>query len=902
MPVIEKVVQNSWSSPSSTEQSWVNLSRIHAADSNWSGCEDIASKSGTRSKPAAIGANSCGFNIHQNSRIDRVTANIRTYVRNPTGGYTGLLNIPYVDFKLYYVNGGGESSVKRYNASVPSNPAYLQQAWVLSEIPNCKPVHINSASFGVMINPGRNTSYNVGDMHIDYASLIVEYTDPTYSLSASITPTQILGGNVIYTITLNNTNGVHQGYSIPVTVAIPSGLTVVSQSGNGTYTGGVWNAILSGNTATLTLVLSSSSVGNKTITSTVNYTGTSISKTTNIQNPTYSLQSLLTDTIIEGWDFSYTLNLTTDSDLITTKNVTIPIPVGVSYVRQNGNGTYNPSTGVWAATFINRSATIEITFTATSTGVKTFTATVDGGSPDDTREVLVLQTDVTSLFAKDYIVPDTVLDYMTDGEEYTYSWYCLVEDTVLTEIYNGEKNFKVGLWQDNLETLSDRPLLLDTLTRCSVSFIHDSSKILKLRLYGQYIEISPDTCKVTFAGFKLAHGDEVIWTETGVLLSDPENLLANGDYSTATLPAVTASLPIRLNNINFSGLDTDSTLIVKGIAVSFDYICTGGLSVLCALDIDGEKYYQSIVLDEGEGTCILGGSGEYWNIPEYNIFHDDLSFILEFLNTSSTTNNIQIKNVQLQLITGPDKTHGNPGFTLDDIHGRFFGIYLHKNPNKDEGANPDVSKLELDGRDGVFVLGMDLKEGKLSIPFQIWDDTLELAQAEVNRAVDWLSTKRDRAGQPIPRPLVFDWDPDKTYMVITEGVITTNVELALFECKITFLIPDGVAFKDKTTGNVDSNDGRTLSKPVITATVTETGEYPVLIESISGQELTILDDTLPVGTVLTIDVEECSIIDQNDNLYLVSLDSQWPVLFEGDFDFRTSTSLIVTTVAFQEGH
>jgi len=904
MPTVERVIGNAWQAGTDTTKKWINLSRLLTSDSVWCGCENIASKAGTRSKPSVLYGNSAGFNIHQNSRIDRIYSYIRTYVRNPTGGYTGLLKIPFVDFYLIYANGGSNSGTKRYNASVPSNPAYLYQTWSLSEIPYCTPAIVNSPSFGACVNPGRNTSSNVGDMHIDYISLKVDYTDPTYSLSATLTPSQVVGGNVTYTLTLNNTNSVHQGYAIPVSISIPSGLTVVSQSGNGTYSNGTWNAILVGNTATLTLTLNTTTAGNKTITSTVNFTGTNISKTTNIQSPNYTLNSTLPEFADDGSSFTYTLNLATNTNIITTKNVAIPLPQGVSYSNQTGDGTYNPGTGVWAAEFTAQEATISLTFTATTVGSKTFTATVDGGTPVDTATIIVLETNVTVPFSRDYLVPEDVLDYLVDGEEYTYSWYAMVEDTVLSEIYEGEKNFKIGLFQDTTETLSNRPTLLDTWTRCSVQFTHDSTKVLKLRLYGQYLEISPETSKVTFTAFMLTHGDDIIWTETGTLFTDPENLLLNGDYSTATLPPLTATLPFRFSN-NFAGMETDSELIVKGIGVSFDYICSGELGVLCTIDTgDGDEHYKSTVLPAGNGTCTLGGDGEYWGIPGNEGLTSQPSFLLEFLNTNNSTNDIQVKNVQFLLYTQYDQTEGATGFTYNGVHSRVHNINLTDNDNP-VGADPKLLTLNLQGSDGAFVTGQDFQAKTLTINFALRVETLEEGYTQLQEIGEWLRNERDNAGIPIPKELVFDYTPDLTYLAILDDMIAVDLNYPFIKCKATFTIPSGVAYKEVVDSSVGTNNGLTRAKPTITAVVTDTGEYPEVIESVSGQSLTILDDTIPIGTVLTINVEERTITG-NDNVDYtpdVSLDSRWPTIAGGgDFDFRTSTNILVTTVVFQEGY
>lgn len=908
MPEQTKFVTNIWQGGGATYRDWVDLNRLSANDGLYSRCgaNIIASASGTRSKPSVLAGNTCAFNIHLNARIDYIIAQIETYVKNPTGGCTGRINIPYVDFFLYYANGGANSSTKRYGASVPCSAVAWNRVWYLSEIPNCKPVHVNSASFGANISAGRNVSSNPGYMYMDYIALIVGWTEPTYSLNATITSSVVVGEYVYYSITLNNTNGVHQGYNIPVSIPIPSGLSYVSQSGNGTYNTGTgkWDAVLSGGSATLNLVLQATSTGNKTVTGTVDYTGTNISKTVNVLAPSYVLTSNNPEFADEATNFVYNLTIETNSSTETSKNVTIPVPDGCSYVSYTGDGTYTSGTGVWAASFTDQEASIAITFLAQTAGETSITATVEGGAPVDTSYITILETDVTIPFSVDYSVPDSVLTYLSDAEAYALSWYCKVADTSLTSVYTGEKNHKIGVLQDAVETLSDRPTLLDTWTRCDVDFIHDVEAELMLRLYGQYLEISPSTSTTSFAGFRLSSGTEIIYIAAGTVFDYPDNLIGNGDYALASIPANASSLPIRFNDINWAGRDEDPNLIVKGFAIEADYQVEAETTIITEVTINDITKSKSFVFQAGDGTAIFGGSDDNWEFGSEDILSSAFEFTMEFMNNTASLNDVMIKNVRVVLFTQYDSTFGNPGFTLDGVHSKNYDIFLVQDIDKDEGGKIENRTLDLKGSDGIFIVGTDIKEKELTLKFKITGDDLEDAQDRVNSAVAWMSPIRNSVNMPVTKDLVFDWDDDKTYKVVLDDVVQTKMDIATYECTVKFLIPSGVALSDIiTSGNVGTNSGIISSKPVITATVTATGAYLELVESETGQTLIIRETSIPVGTVLTIDVENKTITGSDENTYQdsVSLDSTWPLLVN-NFDFRDSVGMVINSVVYREGY
>jgi hypothetical protein len=888
-----------------TETYWDDITRIGADDDYAARTTLIASKSGTRSKPGTVVGTNPYFNIHQNSRINWVKLEWEEYIKNPTGGTTGVPTIPDRHGALYYLNGGVASAVKYLKSNVPTGRTYRSLVWYLSEVPNCKPVHINNAAFGAYLASARNTSSNTGYMYLDYLRFTVDYTDPTYSLNASLTANQILGGNVVYQVTLANTNSVHQGYAIPVTISLPAGLTYVSQAGNGTYNPatGKWDAILSGGTATLTLTLQSTTVGNKTVTSTVDFNNVTLSRTTNIVEPTYTLASVLPESVTEQQTFNYQLTIAANSTLVTGKNVTIPIPAGVTYQSQTGDGTFNENTGVWAAEFTDGEATIEITFLATGYGEKTFTATVEGGRPVDTKSIIVISAVVTTPYYTDHLIDPDVLAYMVDGELYTYSWYIIVTDTSLATIYPGEKNFKIGLFQDETEILSDRPLELDTLTRCQVSFTYDSTKEHKLRLYGQYLEISPDTAGVELGGFMLSLGDNVVYQEPGTLFAPPGALIANEEMALANIPAMEQSLPMRLTGFNWAGREEDTSLIIKGLAILFDYQCSADTGVVATINTDGTEFIKSTVLSHGSGEAIIGGASDNWGMTADEILRPtSLALVMEWLNIASTANAVEIRNIRLALYTQYDETMGNLGFTLDGEHSRDYNIFIVPGFDKPEGAKTKFNSLELTGRDGNLITGSRIEDKEIKLKFYVVGSTLEECQERLTEAALWMTSTRNRLKIPTPKTMVFDWDTTREYRVVLDDVVDVDFKDGLFECQAKFNVPDGVAFSPlKVTGAVESNNGLTHVYPVITV-ITDGQSSNVAIFEHRSNQIFILNHQFTAGTVLIIDCKNRTVKDTDGTDYTteVALVSVWPML-SGPYDFTRSTGCVIQTVAFQEG-
>jgi hypothetical protein len=113
------------------------------------------------------------------------------------------------------------------------------------------------------------------------------FTNPTYSESAALyqggakVSSVNQGQQFNYTLTLKNTNSIHNGVAIPVSLVLPSGISYVSATGNGTYNNatGKWNATLVNGTATLTLTLVATTPSTKVVNASVDGLPTTLNTT-----------------------------------------------------------------------------------------------------------------------------------------------------------------------------------------------------------------------------------------------------------------------------------------------------------------------------------------------------------------------------------------------------------------------------------------------------------------------------------------------------------------------------------------------------------------------------------------------------------------------------------------------
>lgn len=381
-----------------------------------------------------------GFDIPNNAKITGVKVDIRYANSTPSG--SGCMKVHAMSMSsldayksvqnVAFIPGTNTSSMKTWTLGGPGD---------LLGFPD-SPAYFNSAvtmKYWATVAPGY-VSY------VDYFKLTVYYTLPTYSLAVGVDSEKVVGEDVEYKIEIENTNKIHQGNDIPISITIPAGLNYVSQSGNGTFNpvSGKWNATLINNKASLTLILESTTSGLKTIAAEIDDFDISISRNTNILSPSYTLESDLPENVTQGQNITFDVTVETDTAAVSSVEVYVEIPTGFSYVSSTGSGSYNSGTKIWTASFTNKSATRSFTLTAVTPEIYSQTVSITG-KVALVKTILIVSASVTEPFYTIREIPEEILNNMEDGGEYTLSCYSKISDSSLSEVYKGLKNFKIAV-------------------------------------------------------------------------------------------------------------------------------------------------------------------------------------------------------------------------------------------------------------------------------------------------------------------------------------------------------------------------------------------------------------------------------------------------------------------------
>ena len=667
-----------------------------------SGTAQAQNTSGSCATTKKLTGSNYGFNIPANARVTGVQINIR--YANSTPSSSSCLKVHACS-----INAGGLGNQWTNVAYIPGTNTNSLKTWTIGGEGNLLGLSSNPAYYnsGVVVKYWATVA-NGYVSYVDYITVTIYYTLPAYSMSGYIDSEEVLGEAISYSVTLTNTNNTHQGVPIPVTISLPQGLSYASQSGNGIYnpSTGKWNAELVNYSATLNLVLTSSSTGVRAVTATVDTYGTSISKTTNILPASYVLDSQLPVSVVQGTNLTYDITVNTNSPIVESVEVNISLPAGFNYVSSTGSGTYNSETHVWTAEFTDKIATRTFTLTAVTPGDYIQTISITDG-PSLSEDISIFSATVTECFSTSHELPLSILNYMKHGEKYTISCYSKISDSSLTSIFPGLKNFKIAIVQGTNENLGSRVSDLDVIERIFVSFIYDENETPLLKQYGQYVGISPGTAQIRFFGFAIHHGDDVFYEDPGILFNLPDKLIQNEDYATATLPAGEKSTPMVLDEINLSGRESDTNLIIKGLAISLDYYVDADIGIRVSITTSKTTSTKTLILNPSESNILIGSSTDKWGLDDIDL--TDLNVIIEFSNIfSENMEVVQVKNVEFILYSQHDETMGNEGFTLDNEHSRNYNIFC-KDFDKPEGVIKDIETLDLKRSDGEIITGASIK-------------------------------------------------------------------------------------------------------------------------------------------------------------------------------------------------
>ena len=484
----------------------------------------------------------------------------------------------------------------------------------------------------------------------------------------------------------------------------------------------------------------------------------------------------------------------------------------------------------------------------------------------------------------------------------TQSIICYMGYSIIVEgtsIPDGEMDLITGDISPQ-EEVGTRVDTLDDIQRVYVSFEYDENRVPSVKIYGQYINRSPSTSTIRFFGFALHIGTDINYEDPGILFDTPDYLLQNENYATAIIPSNKGTNPLLFDSINFAGNENDGNLIVKGVTITFDYYTTSDIEATATLLVGDEVRIKSKILKSDSISAEIGGSRDKWNLK--NIDLNELSFLLQFDNNTIDTQTIQVTNIQITIDYQYDETGGNLGAILDGEHTRNVNMFFTKDFDISEGLAKDIDTLDIKKSNGVLITGVSNKEKTIKVPFRIVGSSIEELQERFAEAVKWMSNDLDDGRQPIPKPLVFDWDPDREWMVVLNDAVDKKYDIGKMEGTAEFLIPTGSAKGPlRSPGDVDSNNGLTTVKPLIT--IKATGEDSIVVkEAYSGKNL-ILNHAWDEEFILYIDCERNRIYDDYgvDCTHYLALNSDLIFLDPGPFDFSQSTGCVVLSVQFNEG-
>ena len=238
-----------------------NLNNITNNKATYAKTSQIASKSGTHIRPSTVRTTAYNSKIPTNATINSVTVEYAV-------DYEGNVSI-------------GKPTVSLIGASGSKTGQALTKTLTQTSIKftdNLSTTTVNSSTFGVSINFPANTKADVGYVKIKYVRIVVDYTVPNYTVTASK-----LDGtytNDTFKVQCNITNQNKNNTSPDVTITLSSGVTLDRKdSGDGTITSSgstvTWKPGLTKKkyTSTITLLLDITTNGTHNIKFTENVGG-----------------------------------------------------------------------------------------------------------------------------------------------------------------------------------------------------------------------------------------------------------------------------------------------------------------------------------------------------------------------------------------------------------------------------------------------------------------------------------------------------------------------------------------------------------------------------------------------------------------------------------------------------
>ncbi|AIS32493.1 phage-related protein [Methanobacterium formicicum] len=619
--------------------------------------------------------------------------------------------------------------------------------------------------------------------------------------------------------------------------------------------------------------------------------------------PIYALTSKLPPKAEVGKQISYDIQLecTNQGDPGRELIVSVPIPAGFNLIKASSNeGTYNSTNGKWTLILdSDDKAYLNLILSGITAGSWDQTITLDGTITSITKNCEVVSSDSEGSIASHSVdlanYPITLAN-MQDGQTYTIVTYSKVHETGVTGIHAGVKNNTISV-SNGVQVIGTRATIQDNIQKITCTFIYDSNHDCIITWFDEYQSISTAT-EDRHYGLCLNEGFDTNYYLPKDLLSQPTAMLDDTGATDLFLEGNSQSAEY-IYSFPVPDILPDNSFFV-GVEVFLNSFSPSSIEIFLVND-GGESSQLKSEFFEGSGKVEFGDLADLWDLKDTDIKDHQLEIHVKFSNNTLYQQKFTYSNLTLVLYYIEDETGQSRGFYLDGVHGRNYGIFVNGKVEITEGVNLDIETLELDSSVGELVTGSKIKSKELKVPFEIFGCSIEEAKNRLSKAVRWMASDINRVNIPIPKKLVFEWDPSHEYNVVLKGDVDNDFEYGSYTCKAVFLVPDGLVWsQSKTTGPSGVNLGRVPVWPVIYFRTNGSSQI-VLTESVSGATLKI-NETIPENTLMVLDCINRQLYEMKTNVYhtTVSLDSVWPQLIK-EYKF-TATGAVIQKIEYKEGY
>ena len=442
------------------EQSWDKntLEFIKREDNNGIKTNLIGSRGTNLSKPGKLKLTDFDFEIYENARINTIKVGWVDKVEGSDSNSKNPPIVPGVSMKLLnYPYGVIKSSNSKLGINYTKGESSDKTLWNIKDdqiYPAPTPDTINSSDFGVIVSYARNLSSNEGFVLINYLRLFVEWTDPKYSLKiVSEDNSALLNGEIVYVVTLRNTNRIHQGKPVKVHIEYDQGLSFLEYTNvqNGIYDDKekIWDAELDETGKSVLYLKFRAEMKGLLKCRAKSDFGAAISVGgVNVITPEFQLQTNYLDPkieMIQNEKVNYTIMATVNTDLVTNKKIKIPIPNNIKLENCMGDGKYDVSNGVWDAEFKNNKAQLYLCINAISSENFSQNIEIDGKTLL-TKDFIIIKEKPKGLDNILENVPPSGMQFLEDGENIVFEEEydkIVLNDNIENSYYSNDKNFAI---------------------------------------------------------------------------------------------------------------------------------------------------------------------------------------------------------------------------------------------------------------------------------------------------------------------------------------------------------------------------------------------------------------------------------------------------------------------------